>query len=66
MAGIFLKTSLKIGSKVIFEKIGGYSLVKAHRFNGINLPDIYCIENNVDLKKTKSYTFDAYISHCGG
>ncbi len=62
----FFKNKLKTGSKVIFNKVGGYSLVKAHRFNGINLPDIYCIENNIELKKIKSYTFNDYVSHCGG
>ncbi len=62
----FLKNPLKIGSKVLFSKVGSYSLVKANMFNGINLPDIYCLENSIELKKIKSYTFDDYIRNFGG
>lgn len=32
---------LKIGDRVVFTEVGAYSLVKANRFNGHNLPDIY-------------------------
>jgi len=31
----------KIGDKIIFKDVGAYSLVKANRFNGYPLPDIY-------------------------
>ena len=62
----FFKNPLKIGSKVLFSKVGSYSLVKANMFNGINLPDIYCLENSIELKKIKSYTFDNYIRSFGG
>ncbi len=61
----FFKNPLKMGSKVVFHKVGSYSLVKANMFNGINLPDIYCLENNIELRKVKSYTFDDYMNHCG-
>ena len=57
---------LKIGSKITFNKVGSYSLVKANMFNGINLPDIYCLENNIQLKNIKKYTFNDYMNHCGG
>lgn len=60
------KDNLKIGSKITFSKVGSYSLVKANMFNGINLPDIYCLENNTQLKKVKSYTFNNYLNYCGG
>ena len=62
----FLKRKLKIGSKVVFNKVGSYSLVKANMFNGINLPDIYYLENATHLKNIKNYTFNDYINHCGG
>ena len=56
---------LNVGSKITFKNIGAYSLVKANMFNGINLPDIYCINNN-QWQKTKSYTFNDYLNYCGG
>ena len=60
------KDNLKIGSKITFNKVGSYSLVKANMFNGINLPDIYCLENDTQLKRVKSYTFNDYLNYCGG
>jgi len=35
---------LKMGDKLLFKQVGAYSLVKANRFNGYNLPDIYALE----------------------
>ncbi len=60
------KDRLELGSKVIFEKVGSYSLVKAHTFNGIALPDVYCLENDTELKKVKSFTLEQYIHYYGG
>jgi len=31
---------LEVGDRVVFEEVGAYSLAKAHRFNGINLPRV--------------------------
>jgi len=62
----FFKRKLKIGSKITFNKVGSYSLVKANMFNGINLPDIYYLENNIQLKNIKNYTFNDYVNYCGG
>ncbi len=62
----FFKKKLKIGSKITFNKVGSYSLVKANMFNGINLPDIYYLENNMRLKNIKNYTFNDYMNYCGG
>jgi carboxynorspermidine decarboxylase len=33
-----------MGDKLLFKQVGAYSLVKANRFNGYNLPDIYALE----------------------
>ena len=33
---------MKVGDRVVFEEVGAYSLAKAHRFNGINLPRVGC------------------------
>jgi carboxynorspermidine decarboxylase len=53
---------LEIGSKVIFEFMGAYTLVKAHMFNGVSLPSIYALNDKNELLLKKQYTFDDYIS----
>lgn len=50
---------LKVGDKVIFKNIGAYSLIKANRFNGYNLPDIY-LSNDLNVKKVKHYDYQDY------
>ncbi len=59
------KEPLKIGSKVVFKDVGSYSFVKAHMFNGINLPDIYYFSEDSGLRKAKSFTFQDYLSRFG-
>lgn len=54
-----LNTPLTVGDKVIFKQVGAYSLIKAHRFNGYNLPDIVVYRNR-QLKKLKHYTYQDY------
>jgi len=48
---------LQIGDRVVFSNVGAYSLIKANRFNGYNLPDIYWIDkaNHYTLIKRSSY-----------
>jgi carboxynorspermidine decarboxylase len=53
---------LKIGSKITFEFVGAYSLVKANMFNGINLPSIYAVNQNNELSLKKRYTIKDFIS----
>ena len=60
------ENELELGSRVIFEKVGSYSLVKAHTFNGINLPDVYCLEDGTGLEKVKSFTLEQYVHYYGG
>ena len=62
----YFKDKLELGSKIIFQNVGHYSLVKSHTFNGINLPDIYCLRDKSDLEKVKSFTFEEYASRFGG
>lgn len=52
---------LKIGSKIIFEFMGAYTLVKAHMFNGIALPHIYALSDKNEFLLKKQYTFQDYI-----
>jgi carboxynorspermidine decarboxylase len=57
--------SLGFGSRLQIENIGAYSLVKAHRFNGINLPDVWYLAENGELELLKRFTFEEYAS-CNG
>ncbi|MBU2572127.1 MAG: carboxynorspermidine decarboxylase [Gammaproteobacteria bacterium] len=47
---------LQEGDRLVFSDAGAYALVKAHRFNGYNLPDIYGMTSgNVFLLKRHTY-----------
>ena len=56
---------LEVGSRVVFANAGGYSLVKAHMFNGINLPTIYTLTEAGDLVMRKQFTYDDFASRSG-
>jgi carboxynorspermidine decarboxylase len=56
---------LEIGSRVTFANVGAYSLVKAHMFNGINLPSIYTLHENGELELGKRFTYQDFLTHCG-
>lgn len=49
----------QLGSRVIFQDVGAYSLVKANRFNGHNLPDIY-LHRNGQLQRIKRYNYHEF------
>jgi carboxynorspermidine decarboxylase len=51
---------LKIGDKITFKNTGAYTLVKAHRFNGHNLPSIYLEQANSSLTLIKQYHYSDY------
>jgi len=50
---------LAIGDKVVFTQVGAYTLIKANRFNGYNLPDIYSYRD-FQLKKWKNFTYQDF------
>jgi carboxynorspermidine decarboxylase len=50
---------LRLGDKVVFPNIGAYSLVKASRFNGYNLPSIYVYHSGA-LTPVKHYAYQDY------
>lgn len=50
---------IQVGDKVVFKHIGAYSLIKANRFNGYPLPDIY-LSNNNQLSKIKQDSYPSY------
>jgi carboxynorspermidine decarboxylase len=51
---------LEINSRVIFTQVGAYMLVKANMFNGINLPEVYLLDQNGRLELLKRYTYAHY------
>lgn len=50
---------LSVGDRVVFNNTGAYSLVKANRFNGYNLPDIYAYDSG-RLTRLKHYAYQDY------
>jgi carboxynorspermidine decarboxylase len=61
-----LDAPLEVGRKVVFEDAGAYSVVKAHQFNGINLPSIYLWEPDGTMKLIKTFDYPDFVSRCGG
>lgn len=53
---------LEIGSRIVFQDVGGYSLVKANMFNGVNLPNIYAIDAERKLWLKRRYTITEFLS----
>lgn len=49
----------EVGDKLVFADVGAYSLIKANRFNGYNLPDIYGLKQN-QASLLKHYEFADY------
>ncbi len=56
---------LEIGSRVTFENVGAYTMVKANMFNGINLPSIYALDQTGQLELIKEFTFEDFANQCG-
>ena len=54
---------LEVGSKVVLEEAGAYTLAKAHRFNGVNLPDVGMSTNSGRYKVVKAFTYDDFESY---
>jgi carboxynorspermidine decarboxylase len=56
---------LEIGSRVVFEDQGAYTLVKANMFNGINLPAIYVLKSDGELELVREFDYQDFLSRCG-
>ena len=54
-----LKQLPEIGDRLVFKDLGAYSLIKANRFNGYNLPDIYNL-NGQQITRLKHYDYQDY------
>ena len=56
---------LEVGSRVEFADAGAYTWVKAHMFNGINLPTIYSIRPSGNLVKQQQSTYEDFVRRNG-
>jgi carboxynorspermidine decarboxylase len=56
---------LRVGSRVVLTNLGAYALVKAHMFNGINLPSIYSVTADGTLVRRRRFTYDDFLSRTG-
>lgn len=56
---------LELGSRIVFQYMGAYTLVKAHMFNGVNLPSIYAYTQDGRLELKKEFGYEDFISRCG-
>ena len=56
---------LAVGSRIVFENMGAYTLVKAHMFNGINLPTVYFLRNTGSLEQIREFDYMDFLSKYG-
>jgi carboxynorspermidine decarboxylase len=56
---------LRVGSRVVLTNLGAYALVKAHMFNGINLPTIYSVTADGGLVQRRRFTYNDFVSRTG-
>ena len=56
---------LAVGDRVVFLNMGAYTLVKAHMFNGVNLPTIYALDAEGNLITKRRFTYDDFASRWG-
>ena len=54
---------LAVGKKVAFEEAGAYTLVKAHRFNGVNLPQIGMQDFDGQYRVIKTFGYRDFASY---
>ena len=60
-----LAEPLEVGSRVVFPDAGAYALAKAHRFNGVNLADVYIATPGGETKLRKRFSFNDFTQHWG-
>ena len=46
--------ALSVGGKIVFEDAGAYTLAKAHRFNGVNLPEVGLVGSDGQYRVRKT------------
>ena len=56
---------LAVGSRLTFPNMGGYTISKAHRFNGVGLPSIYLRRRDGSLKLIRNDSFEEFAKLSG-
>jgi carboxynorspermidine decarboxylase len=56
---------LGVGSRVVLPNLGAYALVKAHMFNGINLPSIYSVRAGGELVLRRRFHYGDFLARTG-
>ncbi len=56
---------LEIGSRITFENVGAYTIVKANMFNGINLPSVYTLGQTGEFELIKQFSLEDFVSRFG-
>ncbi len=56
---------LRIGSRVVLPDLGAYSFVKAHMFNGINLPTVYSVGDDGTPALRRRFHYEDFLSRFG-
>jgi len=51
---------LNIGDRLVFPDVGAYSLIKANRFNGYDLPAFFASDRHGRIKTMKHFGYDDY------
>lgn len=51
---------LRVGDRVVFPDVGAYSLIKANRFNGYDLPAIFASDRYGRVKAMKRFGYEDY------
>jgi carboxynorspermidine decarboxylase len=49
-----------VGDRLVFENVGAYSLIKASRFNGYDLPTIYALRKDGRIEAVKHFGYEDY------
>ncbi len=60
-----LQTMPKVGDRLVFANVGAYSLIKANRFNGYNLPDVYKVDKLGSMQRIKHNSYQSYREQWG-
>ena len=58
-----LPTPLELGQRVVFKEAGAYSLAKAHRFNGVNLPQVGMLDREGQYRVSKTFDYRDFVSY---
>jgi carboxynorspermidine decarboxylase len=56
---------LRVGSRVVLLNVGAYALVKAHMFNGVNLPSIYSVRSGGQLVLHRRFDYRDFLARTG-